>query len=128
MFRLSTTNTHDASGSMATVCSMWLAKSASVRVGPIVGAINSPVVTTKLPIRHNVPFRVYSNSISLALPRDHRPGGSVPLQRLQAGHLVHADRVVCWALLQLGRRKVRVTDRLDLLLKSPGSFSVVLSQ
>ena len=58
MFRLSTTNNHDPSGSMATVCSMWLAKSASVRVGPSVGRSNSPVVTTKLPIRHKVPFRV----------------------------------------------------------------------
>ena len=55
MFKLSATNTHDASGSVATVCSMWLAKSASVRVGPIDGVINSPVVTWKLPIRVNVP-------------------------------------------------------------------------
>src|SRR5271166_3177345 len=63
MFKLSNTNTHDASGSVRTVRSMWLAKSASVRVGPMLGAINSPVVTTKLPIRLKVPCRVYSNSI-----------------------------------------------------------------
>jgi len=68
MFKLSTTNTHEPFGSVATVCSMWLAKSVSVRVGPIVGLSNSPVVTTKLPIRHNVPCRVYSTSISWHFP------------------------------------------------------------
>ena len=77
MFKLSTTNTHEAFGSVATVCSMWLAKSASVRVGPIVGAINSPVVTWKLPIRVNVPCRVYSNSILSALPDGHRLVGAI---------------------------------------------------
>ena len=49
MFKLSTTNTHEPSGSAATVRSMWPAKSPSVRVGPIVGLSNSPVVTTGLP-------------------------------------------------------------------------------
>ena len=93
MFKLSATNTHDASGSVATVCSMWLAKSASVRVGPIVGAINSPVVTWKLPIRVNVPCRLYSNSIRSRLPGGHRLIGGVPLQRLDARHLVGADGV-----------------------------------
>ena len=48
---------------VGTVCSMWLAKSASVRVWPIVGAINSPLDTWKLPISVIVPCRVYSNSI-----------------------------------------------------------------
>jgi hypothetical protein len=60
MFKLSVTNTDDAPGSVATVCSMWLAKSDSVRVGPSVGAINSAVVTWRLPIRFNVPCRVHS--------------------------------------------------------------------
>src|SRR3954464_3027216 len=64
MFKLSRTTTHDPPGSQANVCSMWLTTSSSVRVGPIVGRSNSPVVTTKLPIRHNVPCRVYSDSIS----------------------------------------------------------------
>ena len=62
MFKLSTTKIHDALGSVATVRSMCPAKSASVRVGPIVHAINSPVVTQKLPIRVKVPCRVSSNS------------------------------------------------------------------
>ena len=35
---------------------------------PIVGAINSPVVTWKLPIRVNVPCRSYSNSIRAGFP------------------------------------------------------------
>ena len=68
MFKLSTTKIHAASGSVATVCAMWPTKSASVRVGPIVGAINSPVVTSKLPISVNVPCRVYSNSIRSHFP------------------------------------------------------------
>src|SRR4051812_14587122 len=42
MFELSTTNAHEPSGSVATVCSMWPAKSAPVRVGPIVGRSNPP--------------------------------------------------------------------------------------
>ena len=104
MFKLSTTNTHEPAGSMDTVCSIWLTKSPSVRVGPIVGRSNSPVVTTKLPIRHKVPCRVYSNSINSALPRDHRQAGGVPLQRLQAGHLVHTDGVGPWIRSKLGRR------------------------
>src|SRR5262249_22126631 len=45
MFRLSSTNTCPASGSRFTVLSMWATKSSSVRVGPSVGAINSPVTT-----------------------------------------------------------------------------------
>lgn len=68
MFKLSTTNSHEPSRSVATVCSMWLAKSAAVRGGPIVGRSHSPVVTTMLAIRHKVPFRVYSNSISARFP------------------------------------------------------------
>ena len=36
MFKVSTTNTHESFGAVATICSMWLAKSISVRVGPIV--------------------------------------------------------------------------------------------
>ena len=63
MFKLSLTNTHEAPESVAIVCSMWLAKSTSVRVGLSVGASNSPVVTWKLPINVTVPCRVYSNSI-----------------------------------------------------------------
>ena len=101
MFKLSTTKIHEAFGSVATVCSMWLAKSASVRVGPIVGAINSPVVTWKLPIRVNVPCRVYSNSIFSHCPKViGRLGRCV--QRLNARHLVAADRVRPVVLLQRG--------------------------
>ena len=58
MFKLSTTNTHDASGSVLTVWATCWTKSASVRVGPNVGAINSPVTTWKLPISVSVPCRV----------------------------------------------------------------------
>ena len=68
MFKLSTTKIHPASGSVATVCAMCSTKSNSVRVGPIVGVINSPVVTSKLPIRVSVPCRVYSASIRSGLP------------------------------------------------------------
>ena len=63
MFQLSTTKIHDAPGSVATVCSMGPAKSASVRVGPMVGVISSPVVTSKWPMSVSVPGRVDSNSI-----------------------------------------------------------------
>src|SRR5262249_46076201 len=44
-FRLSSTNTYRASGSSWTVPSMCATKSSSVRVGPSVGAISSPVTT-----------------------------------------------------------------------------------
>ena len=59
---MSATKIHPASGSVATVRAMWAAKSSSVRVGWTVGAITWPVATSKLPIRHCVPCRVYSNS------------------------------------------------------------------
>src|SRR5262249_46657233 len=62
MFRLSSTNTYRASGSSFTVLSMCFTKSASVRVGPSVGASSSPVTTWKLPISVTVPCRWYSNS------------------------------------------------------------------
>ena len=62
MFRLSTTNTHGAAGSVATVCATCRTKSASVRVGPKLGASNWPVTTWKLPISVVVPCRLYSNS------------------------------------------------------------------
>ena len=121
MFKLSTTKIHDAPGSVATVCSMWPAKSASVRVGPIDGAINSPVVTQKLPISVSVPCRVYSNSIRSAVPVGHRPIGGVPLQRLDARHLVGADRVRPVILRQSGGLQVGVADRFDLLARTaPG--------
>ncbi len=45
MFKLSTTNTQDISGSVATVWATCATKSCSVRVGPNVGATNSPVTT-----------------------------------------------------------------------------------
>ena len=62
MFKLSTTNTHAASASVATVWATCRTKSGSVRVGPKVGAINCPVTTWKLPISVVVPCRLYSNS------------------------------------------------------------------
>ena len=55
MFKLSSTNTYRASGSRSIVLSMCATKSSSVRVGPSVGAINSPVTTWKLPISVTVP-------------------------------------------------------------------------
>ncbi len=106
-----------APGRSAIVCSMWLAKSASVRVGPIVGAINSPVVTWKLPIRVNVPCRSYSNSIRAGFPAIIGLVGRDPFQRLDARHLVHADGMGVLSPLHLRCREVRVADRLDLLLK-----------
>ena len=62
MFSLSTTNTHDAGAAVATVCVTCSTKSASVRLGPSVGASNAPVTTWKLPISVTVPWRLYSNS------------------------------------------------------------------
>ena len=71
-------------GRIAIVCSMWLAKSASVRIGPMDRhrESNCPVVTWKLPMRVNVPCRSYSNSIRGRYPGDHQLGRSDPLQRL----------------------------------------------
>ena len=60
--RLSATKIQLACGSVATVAAMWTAKSTSVRVACTVGVITSPVATSKLPIRHWVPCRWYSNS------------------------------------------------------------------
>jgi len=73
---------------------------------------NSPVAP-HVPDQAQGPFRVYSNSISWRFPAIIGLVG-VPLQRLQARHLVHADRVRPLALLQRGRRKIRVTDGLGL--------------
>ena len=53
----------------------------------------------------------------LAVPVGHRPTGGVSFQRLNARHLVAADRVRPVVPLQRGRLEVGVTDRLDLLLK-----------
>ena len=50
--------------SAASTSGTGLVRDLAFRVGPIVGRSNSPVVTTKLPIKHNVPCRVYSDSIS----------------------------------------------------------------
>src|SRR6478609_1878380 len=58
----SVAKTHSASGSVATVRSMCAAKSASVRVGPTLGATIRPSTTSKLAIKHCVPWRTYSNS------------------------------------------------------------------
>jgi hypothetical protein len=50
---------------------MCQAKSSSVRVVRIVGAIIWPNTTSQLPIRHNVPCRLYSYSIR-SREEDHR--------------------------------------------------------
>ena len=54
---------HGESGCSITVRLQCSRKSSSVRVGPTVGEIDSPVTTSKLAIRHNVPWRMYANSI-----------------------------------------------------------------
>ena len=54
--------THSPCGSCARVCSMWVLKSASVRVFDKVGAISLPVATSKLPSKQHVPCLLYSNS------------------------------------------------------------------
>ena len=128
MFKLSTTNTHDPSGSVATVCSMWLAKSASVRVGPIVGRSNSPVVTTKLPIRHNVPCRAYSNSISWHFPAIIALSGAV---RSSACKPVISSTLtvwVWWVLSRSGAERYVSQTVFTCSSNRAGSFSVVLSQ
>ena len=62
VFKLSTMNTHPAKGSAPTVCSTCAAKSRSVRVGPSVGATMQPHQTSRLAVRHSVPYRTYSCS------------------------------------------------------------------
>src|SRR5712692_7218500 len=57
------------------VWATWVAKSASVRVGPMLGAITWPVATSKLAIRHWVPWRAYSNSCRSILPGRSTSGG-----------------------------------------------------
>ena len=47
---------------------MWAAKSFSPRVAWTVGAITRPVATSKFPIKHGVPCRLYSNSIFSVWP------------------------------------------------------------
>src|SRR5262245_29252582 len=49
VFRLCTRNTQPAPGSVATVCSTWATKSASVRVGPNVGDTIRPHQTSRPP-------------------------------------------------------------------------------
>ena len=117
MFKLSATNTHDAPGSVAIVCSMWLAKSASVRVGPIDGAINSPVVTRKLPISVNVPCRSYSNSIRAGFPAIIGLVGAIRSNAWMPVISSTQTVWVFWVRSNAGAAQVRVADRLDLLLK-----------
>src|SRR5271165_5946323 len=124
MFKLSTTKIHEADGAVATVCSMWLAKSASVRVGPIVGAINSPVVTWKLPIRVNVPCRSYSNSIRAGFPAIISLVGAV---RSNAGMPVISSTQTVWVFwVRSNAGAARYVAQT--VSTCFGSFSVVLSQ
>ncbi len=58
VFNWSARKTHVASGSVASVRPMCAAKSASVRVGPTVGATTRPVTTSKLAISVCVPCRI----------------------------------------------------------------------
>ena len=44
------------------VFSMWEAKSSLVRLLPMEGVITLPVATSKLAIKHRVPWRMYSYS------------------------------------------------------------------
>ena len=78
---LSATNTHPASGSVATVRATRPAKSASVRVASTVGAITRPVATSKFAVGHCVPWRMDSCS-----RRSTRPGlmGNVSAARSTA--------------------------------------------
>src|SRR3954463_16827623 len=128
MFKLSTTNTHDPSGSVATVRSMWPAKSSSVRVGPIVGRGNSPVVTTKLPIRHNVPCRVYSDSISshflaiIGLLGAFRSSACRPV--ISSTQTVW----VPWLFSNAGASRYVLQTAWTCWVKTFGSFSVVFNQ
>ena len=72
------------------VAAMSAAKSSSVRVGPMVGLISSPLVTSKLPINVCVPCRAYSTS-DLRRPSGlHRHSGRDALERQNACHLVNA--------------------------------------
>ncbi len=62
VFKLSTTITHPAVGSVAIVCSICLAKSWLSRVSEIVVASNCPRTTCQFAVTHTVPWRVYWNS------------------------------------------------------------------
>ena len=93
MFKLSTTNTHDADGPVVTVWATCRTKSASVRVGPRLGASSWPVTTWKLPISVAVPCRLYSNS-----RHSTRPGlsGSVAATRSSACRpVISSVQTVC---------------------------------
>jgi len=61
-------NTQLAFASVWTVWWMCHAKSSSVRVIRMVGAIICPSTTSQLPIKHNVPCRLYSYSIRAGWP------------------------------------------------------------
>src|SRR5437867_8529682 len=72
---------------------MWVAKSASVRVGPTVGATSRPCTTSQLAMRHCVPWRTYSNS-----RRSTCPGrtGSVGAARSRAWMPVISSVLTTW--------------------------------
>src|SRR3954466_12390762 len=128
MFKLSTTNTHEPSESVATVCSMWLAKSASVRVGPIVGLSNSPVVTTRLAIRHNVPCRSYSNSISWHFPAIIALLGAIRSSACKPGISSTLTVWVWWVRSRSGAARYVSQTVLTCASNRAGSVSEVLSQ
>ncbi len=58
----------------------------------------------------------------------HRDRLGDPLERLNAGHLVHGDRVRILLEIQGRGLQVGLANGLDLLLETSGSFSLVLSQ
>ena len=68
MLSWSTMKIHAAVGEVLMGKRIWSTKSTSVRLGPILGAITSPVATSKLAIKFIVPWRIYSNSIRSITP------------------------------------------------------------
>ena len=118
MFNWSVTKTHAASGSVATVWAMWVAKSASVRVGlgagrPDGGGHQSPLHHVEVGDQalRAVAHVLELTPLDLAWPQGE--GGRGALQGWDARHLVGTDHM---ATPGGDRRRLGVqrADRLDL--------------
>jgi hypothetical protein len=93
MLRCSTIKSHGASGSGAMVWARCAAQSSSVLLGPMVGVTTSPVATSKVALKHCVPWRRYAYS-----GRSTRPGrlGQVGAARSSACMPVFSSVLMTW--------------------------------
>src|SRR4030095_3195139 len=99
---------HGASGSVAMVWAICPAKSSSVLLGPIVGATTSPVATSKLAIKHCVPWRRYAYSGRSTRPGCIGQGGAARSRACIPGFLTDTEDVAS-ARATVGRRLIRFT-------------------